>query len=138
VDKKSVVIEMNGNEARDGVTGEPVTPKQMIQIPREEWDRFIEEVAKDLESEGKFALAAKLRGKQYNPTFGERVKHTAVRMKSATVTVLLAAVTPVALILLWEGIRFIIPSARQLPGFIKYEQEKLVSGKVVRLSAGSR
>jgi hypothetical protein len=146
-EKKAVIIETDdqtGKKDRDAVTGAKRDSKsRKLVVSRKEWEDFLDYYVEELEKEGKFELAARLCGEEYKPTFGERVKHTAVKLKSATVTVLLAAATPLAIILIWEGIRLIVPKARQLPGFIKYLEEddvkKLGPGnKVVRLAAGSR
>lgn len=122
-------------EATTGNPAKPKSPAGTFTVTRKEWNSFLEEQASDLEKDGEFAKAARLRGKSYQPTFTEAAIHTAMKIKSATVKVLIAAATPVALILVWEGIRFIIPRARTLPGFIKYKPALGSPDKVVRLAA---
>lgn len=126
----------SGQSDKDSVTGEPVKTAGTWTLPKEDWEKYLKNEAERLRKEGKFDQACRLEGKEYNPEFGEWAKHTAVKMKNATVTVLLAAVTPLFIVALWEGIRLVIPKARSLPGLIKYKPKlEDVSKKVVRLSA---
>lgn len=131
--KPGVVIEMGESDAPDkhSTTGEDVRSSvrpQEVQVDRER-------LADLLEEDGKFAQAARVRGQSYAPDFSTKAVHTLIQMKNATITVLLAAATPLALILVWEGIRLVIPRARTLPGFIKYKAPEMKDVKPVRLSA---
>lgn len=141
VSQPAIQVELTGDGGAhvdvEATTGTEVKkkPEGSFVVTRKEWSKFTEELATDLEKDGEFAKAARLRGKSYQPTLTEAAIHTAMKIKSATVKVLIAAATPVALILVWEGIRFIIPRARTLPGFIKYKPALGSPDKVVRLAA---
>lgn len=132
--------EGEGPKVKDAQTGEEVKEPQPGFhgfVASKEWKDFIEDTAKYHEGIGEFRRAAQLRGKKYDPEFGTAFKHNMTSVKTETVRVLVAAIIPVGMVLMWEGLRLVWPRARKWPGLFKYKPPEQLSssGRVVRLSA---
>lgn len=141
-DLKNAVLEMEAgmdSPDRDGETGEEVAePKSgHVRMTMAELEEFIEEEAEEARLKGNFAKAARLRGEEFDPKFGESVMSVVHTVKSSLITVAWAIAPFGILWLTYQGIRLAIPATRKWPNLgIKYKElENDGSKKVVRLSA---
>lgn len=113
---------------RDSITGIPVIPSgaKQVEMALSEVRWLREAEAQFWEEKGEFDYAAKLRGKENKPTFGERMIQTGVKLKEAAITVTMVVVP--GAILIWAGeqfLRLVSPYLRErLPAWgIHYEEE---------------
>lgn len=121
--KTAAVVEMSigsSAKAREPMTGAEVKDIDVFTQSKIAIDEF-KKMALD---NGRLDIVARIEGKKYEPSNMQVLKNTAKKVQSALVTVGWALLPGGVLVLLWEGMRFAIPSTRKWPGFVKYDAKK--------------
>lgn len=93
--------------------------------------RRVEKIAlRQLKESGNMELLAEAMGKEYKPTFGDRVDEMVIKSKNALVTVMYAAAPFGLAWVVYQGIRFLVPEVRHWPSLgISYDEEEMTTGR---------